>query len=123
VTGFSTDRATLTGFHSLKGNRWGVVLQISDLPDKVAGQLKRLHHAEPVMLVLVPHDADDLFSQSNGECERDKMTESRRNKLAVQRLWVAQGCKGSLEEFYAARSAEWRAQLEREANEAGGGEL
>lgn len=33
MTGFSTDRATLTGFHSLKGNRWGVVLQISDLPE------------------------------------------------------------------------------------------
>lgn len=123
MTAFSTDRATLTGFHSLKGDRWGVVLQISDLPDRVAGQLKRLHHAEPVMLVLVPHDADDLFNQCNGEVEREQMTVSRRNKLAVQRLWVAQGCKGSLEEFYAARSAEWRAQLEREAQETSGGEL
>ncbi len=123
MTAFTSDCAQMTGFHSLKGDRWGVVLQVAGLPPKVVAALKRMHHAEPVMLVVVPHDANDLFCQNAGECEHDKMTESRRNKLSVQRLWVALGCKGSLDEFYAERSAQWRAALEQEAQAAPGGEL
>jgi len=123
MTAFTSDRAQMTGFHSLKGDRWGVVLQVAGLPPKAVAALKRLHHAEPAMLAIVPHDANDLFCQAGGECEHEKMTESRRNKLAVQRLWVAQGCKGRLEEFYAERSAEWRAALEEEAQHAPGDDL
>lgn len=115
ITGFTSDCAQMTGFHSLKGDRWGVVLQVGGLPPKAVTALKGMHHAEPVILVVVPHDATDLFCQHGAECEREKMTESRRNKLAVQRLWASQGCKGSLDEFYAERSAQWRAALEQEA--------
>ena len=95
MTAFTSNCAQMTGFHSLKGDRWGVVLQVAGLPPKVALALKRLHHAEPVMIAVVPHDANDLFCQNAGECEHDKMTESRRNKLSVQRLWEASAGDGA----------------------------
>lgn len=120
MTAFATDRALLTGFHSLKGDRWGVVLQVNELPSKTVMALKAIHLSEPVMLCVVPHDAADMFKQRGYECKREKMTESRWNKLAVQRLWIALGCPGTLDEFYAERSAQWRAALEREAADIGG---
>lgn len=112
MTALVCDSALLTGFHSLKGDRWGVVLQVEKLPDRVTLALAKLHRSEPVLLTLVPRDANDLFLHTNGECEKDKMTESRRNKLAIQRLWISSGCPGTLDEFYSQESAKWRASLD-----------
>lgn len=111
----------MTGMHSLRGGRWGLVLQLPPLPAAMIPALQELHHGAPVMVTVLPHDADSLFAQINGDVVREKMSESRRNKAAVQRLWAATGCKGTLDEFYAARCAAWRDALEKEAKDNGGG--
>lgn len=120
MTAITTDKAVLTGFHSLRGGRWGITLQLPALPPALVPAIQDMHHGQPVSLTVVPHDASDLFLQAGAESKREAMTESRRNKLAVQRLWAALGCPGTLEEFYAVRSAAWREQLENEAKTNGG---
>ena len=96
-----------------------MTVQVENVPDRVVMALSNLHRSEPVLLTLVPRDANDLFLHTNGECEREKMTESRRNKLAVQRLWIAEGCPGTLDDFYAGESERWRAALEQRAKHGG----
>ena len=99
MNAYETQIAKQTAFHAIKRG-WSVTFSLENLPLKFIEAIHLLHR-KPCAVIVVPHDANDMFCQLNdGSVVKKHFTESQKLRMAVKRHWIALGSPGTWEDFY-----------------------